>query len=134
VHQQAEHGEPEQLKTAPSSHDRPPCVEILRTYACRSGRVNTRAPGRRIAIAPMPDRLKVHLEREILLGEKQSAKQRRRENRDERERAKAARTGESPAQDAETVRRREAPDPDAARRAGTDGSIGGDTASGRASS
>jgi hypothetical protein len=70
-----------------------------------------------------------------LLGEKQSAKQRRRENRDERERAKAARTGESPAQEAEVVRRREAPDPDdVARRAGTDGSVGGDTASGRSPS
>jgi hypothetical protein len=69
------------------------------------------------------------------LGEKQSAKQRRRENRDERERAKAARTGESPAQKAEAVRLREAPDPDdVAKRAGTDGSIGGDTASGRSSS
>jgi hypothetical protein len=69
------------------------------------------------------------------LGEKQSAKQRRRENRDERERAKAARTGKSPAQKAEAVRRREAPDPDdVARRAGTDGSVGGDTASGRSSS
>jgi hypothetical protein len=70
-----------------------------------------------------------------LLGEKQSAKQRRRKNRYERERAKAARTGESPAQEAEVVRRREAPDPDdVARRAGTDGSVGGDTASGRSSS
>ena len=70
-----------------------------------------------------------------MLGDKQSAKQRRRENRDERERAKAARTGESPAQKAEAVRLREAPDPDdVARRAGTDGSIGGDTASGRSSS
>jgi hypothetical protein len=69
------------------------------------------------------------------VGEKQSAKQRRRENRDERERAKAARTGDSPAQDAEAVRLREAPDPDdVARRAGTDGSVGGDTASGRSSS
>jgi hypothetical protein len=69
------------------------------------------------------------------LGEKQSAKQRRRENRDERERAKAARKGESPAQDAEAARLRDAPDPDdVARRAGTDGPIGGDTASGRPSS
>lgn len=69
------------------------------------------------------------------MGEKQSAKQRRRENREERERAKAARTGESPAQKAEAIRLREAPDPDeAAKRAGTDGSIGGDTASGRSSS
>jgi hypothetical protein len=69
------------------------------------------------------------------LGEKQSAKRRRRENRDERERAKAARTGESPAQKAEAIRLREAPDPDElAKRTGTDGSIGGDTASGRSSS
>jgi hypothetical protein len=69
------------------------------------------------------------------LGEKQSAKQRRRENRDERKRTKAARTGGSPAQEAEAVRLREAPDPDdVAKRAGTDGSIGGDTASGRSSS
>ena len=69
------------------------------------------------------------------MGEKQSAKQRRRENRDERERAKEGRTGESPAQEAEAVRLREAPDPDdVAKRAGTDGSIGGDTASGRSSS
>jgi hypothetical protein len=69
------------------------------------------------------------------LGEKQAAKQRRREKRDEREREKTSRTGKSPAQDAEAVRRRDAPDPDdVARRAGTDGSVGGDTASGRSSS
>jgi hypothetical protein len=69
------------------------------------------------------------------LGEKQAAKKRRRENRDEREREKAARTGTSPAQDAEAVRRRDAPDPEeAARRAGTDGSVGGDTAADRPSS
>ena len=69
------------------------------------------------------------------MGEKQAAKRRRRENRDEREREKASRKGESPAQTAEAVRRRDAPDPDdAARRAGTDGSVGGDTASGRPSS
>jgi hypothetical protein len=68
------------------------------------------------------------------LGEKQAAKRRRRENRDEREREKAARKGQSPAQKAEAVRRRNAPDPDdVARRAGTDGSVGGDTASGRPS-
>ncbi len=68
------------------------------------------------------------------MGEKQAAKQRRRENREEREREKAARTGDSPAQDAEAARRRDAPDPDeAARRAGTDGSVGGDTASDRPS-
>jgi hypothetical protein len=69
------------------------------------------------------------------LGEKQAAKRRRRENRDEREREKASRKGKSPAQNAEAVRRRNAPDPDdVARRAGTDGSVGGDTASGRSSS
>jgi hypothetical protein len=69
------------------------------------------------------------------LGEKQAAKRRRREKRDERDREKASRTGESPAQDAEAVRRRNAPDPDdVARRAGTDGSVGGDTASDRPSS
>src|SRR5918997_5183398 len=56
--------------------------------------------------------------RETLLGEKQEAKRRRRENREERERQKASRTGDSPAQDAEALRRRNATDPeDAARRA-----------------
>jgi hypothetical protein len=69
------------------------------------------------------------------LGEKQAAKQRRREKREEREREKAERTGESPAQDAEAVRRANAPDPDeVARRAGTDGSVGGDTTTGRPTS
>ena len=69
------------------------------------------------------------------MGEKQAAKKRRRENRDEREREKAARKGKSPAQKAEAVRQRNAPDPDdVARQAGTDGSVGGDTASGRPSS
>jgi hypothetical protein len=68
------------------------------------------------------------------LGEKKEAKRRRRENREEREREKAARTGDSPAQDAEAIRRRDAPDPeDAARRTGTDGSVGGDTAGDRSS-
>jgi hypothetical protein len=66
------------------------------------------------------------------LGEKQEAKRRRREKREEREREKSLRTGDSPAQDAEAIRRRNAPDPeDVARRAGTDGSVGGDTAEGR---
>jgi hypothetical protein len=72
--------------------------------------------------------------RETSLGEKQEAKRRRRENREERERDKASRTGDSPAQQAEGVRRRNAPDPEeVARRAGTDGSVGGDTAEGRPS-
>jgi hypothetical protein len=41
------------------------------------------------------------------LGEKQAAKQRRRENREQRDREKATRTGDSPAQKAEQTRRRE---------------------------
>ena len=64
------------------------------------------------------------------MGDKQAAKQRRRENREERERQKEERTGESPAQKAEKVRRGNDPDPrDAARRDGMDGYVGGDTAS-----
>jgi hypothetical protein len=63
------------------------------------------------------------------LGDKQAAKQRRRENRDERERAKTERSGESPAQEAESIRRQNEPDPrDKERREGLDGSVGGDTA------
>lgn len=66
------------------------------------------------------------------MADKQAAKLRRRENKEERERAKADRTGESPAQKAEKVRIRDAPDPvDEARRTSTDGSVGGDTALGR---
>jgi hypothetical protein len=62
------------------------------------------------------------------LADKQAAKLRRREKKEERERAKAERTGESPAQEAEEIRRRNAPDPkDADRRAGMDGFVGGDT-------
>jgi hypothetical protein len=76
--------------------------------------------------------LKATSRRETLLGEKKEAKRRRRENREEREREKALRKGDSPAQDAEAIRQRNAPDPeDVARRAGTDGSVGGDTAEGR---
>jgi hypothetical protein len=41
------------------------------------------------------------------LAEKQTAKLRRRENREQREREKAARTGDSPAQKAEQARRRD---------------------------
>ncbi len=68
-------------------------------------------------------------ERESSLGDKQAAKQRRRENRDERERAKSERSGESPAQKAEAVRRANDPDPRVReRREGLDGSVGGDTA------
>ena len=64
------------------------------------------------------------------MGDKQAAKQRRRENRDERERAKDERSGQSPAQKAEAIRRATEPDPkDQERREGLDGSVGGDTAS-----
>lgn len=63
------------------------------------------------------------------MADKHAEKLRRREKRDERERAKAERTGASPAQEGEAARRRNAPDPDdVARRAGTDGTVGGDTA------
>jgi hypothetical protein len=41
------------------------------------------------------------------LADKQAAKLRRRENREQREREKAARTGDSPAQKAEQTRRRD---------------------------
>jgi hypothetical protein len=40
------------------------------------------------------------------MGDKQAAKLRRRENRDQRDREKATRTGDSPAQKAEQTRRR----------------------------
>lgn len=64
------------------------------------------------------------------MGDKQAAKQRRRENREEREREKAERTGDSPAQESEQIRRSNDPDPrDEARRDGMDGFVGGDTAS-----
>ena len=63
------------------------------------------------------------------MGDKKAAKQRRRENKEAREKAKAERTGPSPAQQAEAVRIVEAEDPlEAERRIGLDGSVGGDTA------
>jgi hypothetical protein len=69
------------------------------------------------------------------LADKKAAKLRRRENKQERENDKAARTGNSPAQDAEERRRQEGEDPaHAERRVGLDGSVGGDTVSGRRSS
>lgn len=43
--------------------------------------------------------------RENVLGDKQAAKLRRRDNREQREREKEARTGDSPAQKAEQARR-----------------------------
>jgi hypothetical protein len=43
--------------------------------------------------------------REDCLADKQAAKLRRRDNREQREREKAARTGDSPAQKAEQTRR-----------------------------
>ncbi len=70
------------------------------------------------------------------MAEKKSAKRRRRDNKEARERDKAQRTGESPAQQAEAVRAREADaaQRDADRRMGLDGSLGGDTAQGRRTS
>jgi len=67
------------------------------------------------------------------LADKKAAKLRRREKKDARERDKAERTGESPAQRAEAERDREAQAAagDAERRVGLDGSVGGDTAHGR---
>lgn len=63
------------------------------------------------------------------MGDKQAAKQRRRENRDERDRAKSERSGKSPAEKAEAIRRANDPDPRVKeRRDGLDGSVGGDTA------
>ena len=62
------------------------------------------------------------------MADKKAAKQRRRENKEAREKAKAERTGPSPAQQAEAVRNVEAEDPrEAERRTGLDGSVGGDT-------
>jgi hypothetical protein len=67
------------------------------------------------------------------LADKKAAKLRRRENKESRARDKAERTGESAAQQAEAIRTREADAalPDAERRVGLDGSVGGDTAHGR---
>jgi hypothetical protein len=59
------------------------------------------------------------------LADKKAAKRRRRENKEAREKAKAERTGPSPAQQAEAVRNVEAEDPrHADRRTGLDGSVG----------
>jgi hypothetical protein len=59
------------------------------------------------------------------LADKQAAKRRRRDNREQRAREKATRTGDSPAQKAEQARRRNeaSADPDPKNRPG-----GGDTA------
>ena len=67
------------------------------------------------------------------MAEKKAAKRRRRDNKAARERDKAERIGESPAQRAEAIRGREADaaQRDADRRMGLDGSVGGDTAQGR---
>jgi hypothetical protein len=46
-------------------------------------------------------------DREDSLADKQAAKLRRRENREQREQEKATRTGDSPAQKAEQTRRRD---------------------------
>ena len=70
------------------------------------------------------------------MADKKAAKLRRRENKEARERDKAARSGESPAQQAEAARERGADEAsrDAERRVGLDGSVGGDTAQGRRTS
>jgi hypothetical protein len=64
------------------------------------------------------------------LADKKAAKLRRRGNKEARARDKIDRTGASPAQQAEAVRERTADEAlrDAERRAGLDGSVGGDTA------
>jgi hypothetical protein len=63
------------------------------------------------------------------MADKKAAKRRRRENKEAREKAKAERTGPSPAQQAEAIRNDAAEDPrQARRRTGLDGSVGGDTA------
>jgi hypothetical protein len=64
------------------------------------------------------------------VADKKAAKLRRRDNKEARARDKVERTGESPAQQAEAVRERTAvaTQRDAERRAGLDGSVGGDTA------
>jgi hypothetical protein len=69
--------------------------------------------------------LTAHSGSEDVLAEKQAAKLRRRDNRAQREREKATRTGDSPAQKAEQTRRRNeaAADQDAKNRSGP-----GDTA------
>jgi len=66
------------------------------------------------------------------LADKNTAKLRRREQKEARAKEKAERKGLSPAQEAEAVRKSEAEDPRVAeRRTGLDGSVGGDTASDR---
>lgn len=66
------------------------------------------------------------------MADKKTAKRRRRDNKEAREKEKAERKGPSPAQQAEAVRMREAEDPEhASRRTGLDGSVGGDTAADR---
>jgi hypothetical protein len=51
--------------------------------------------------------LRSRKKREYSLAEKQAAKLRRRDNREQREREKATRSGDSPAQKAEQARRRD---------------------------
>jgi hypothetical protein len=69
------------------------------------------------------------------VADKKAAKLRRREKKQEREKDKAERTGNSPAQDAEEIRRQQAEDPaEVERRVGLDGSVGGDTVRGRRTS
>ena len=132
----------------------PRIVILSAPVACRlrpwSSRANADGPQRRAGRSRAPSaRVPSHASRkrpggrvatasivrgESVLADKQAAKVRRRENKEARERAKADRTGDSPAQQAERVRREDTPDPqDEARRAGMDGFVGGDTAQGRPS-
>ena len=68
------------------------------------------------------------------LAEKNAAKLRRREQKEARAKEKTERTGPSPAQEAEAVRKSEVEEPrQAERRTGLDGSVGGDTAGDRRS-
>jgi len=84
----------------------------------------------RVDSAGIVGRVRVSDRGEVPLADKKAAKRRRRENKEAREKAKAERTGPSPAQQAETVRNVAVEDPrQAERRTGLDGSVGGDTAS-----
>jgi hypothetical protein len=101
--------------------------------ACRNERCFTRPRQARLRARRLDrivGRVRVRDRGEIPLAQKKAAKRRRRENKEAREKAKAERTGPSPAQQAEAVRNVEAEDPrQAERRTGLDGSVGGDTAS-----
>ena len=108
---------------------------VLRRHAPSATRQRTLASnGIDRGAGPVLDRIvgrvRTRKRGEVRLADKKAAKRRRRENKEAREKAKAERTGPSPAQEAEAVRNVEAEDPrEAERRTGLDGSLGGDTAS-----